>query len=176
MNDLATLTAQPRRIVIAGQSYDLHPLTVGDFGQIQKWLDDQRPDPFDTINAQIEKGRLTSEGRVPYTMAQQKALYQIAVDQTEKGRVLLGTPEAGALLNSAAGTKELLRLSIAKGRPDFTAAEAEALCNVMTAVDVQRVLAAVNAEEMAPDPKAAAGGTTTESPTPLPIGGASSTS
>lgn len=154
MNDLATLAGKPKRLKLGGQVHDVYPLTIADFGQVQSWIDAQLPDPFEAVNEALEKGRLVDGHRVPYTVTQQQFLYRTALEQKTKGRKLLGTPEADAMVQSMEGTKYLLVLSIRKGKPEFSDADAEALWASMTLGDVAQVYQATNADLVMSDPKA----------------------
>ena len=181
MNDLATLGAKPKPLTVGGRTHLIHPLTVDDLGSLQSWVDTQFPDPFDVASNAIERGRPGPEGtRTPYTTAQQKHLYEVALERATRGTPKLGTPEADALLQSAAGVRELLFVAIRKGDPGFTRAAAEALFREMGVGDVARVFRQTNAADVATsDPKAAASSPDGETPTPRarprPTGGPSTT-
>jgi hypothetical protein len=147
MNSLSNLTAQPRKLTVAGQSYDLHPLTLDDLGQLQAWIDGQFPDPFEVIRDAIARNN--------YTVAQQQYLFGQAMEMATRPRRLIGTPEADRLLQSLDGTKKLLTLSIRKGRPEFTDGEAEDLYKAMDLVSLQAAFVATEATLVMGDPKAA---------------------
>ena len=126
MNDLATLTGQPvRSLKVDGQAYDLHPLTLDDYGRLQAWVDRQFPDPFDVVSAQIERGRLVvdadgNESRVPYPMAQQQYMLRSGARTVEPGPAADRHAEADAKVQATEGVQEMMFLSITKGRPAFT--------------------------------------------------------
>lgn len=160
MNDIATLTGQAARSIrVDGQAYDLHPLTLDDYGRLQAWVDRQFPDPFDVVSAQIERGRLVvdadgNESRVPYPMAQQQYMLKLALEQASQGRRLIGTPEADTKVQATEGVQEMMFLSITKGRPAFTRAECKALFARLTVAQVAAIFSATNADMVLGDPKA----------------------
>lgn len=162
MNDLASLTGQSvRSLRVDGQAYDLHPLTLDDYGRLQAWVDRQFPDPFEIVSAQIERGRLVvaddgTESRVPYPLAQQQYLLKLALETSSQGRRLLGTPEADQKVQAVEGIQEMMTLSIRKGRPEFTTADAKALYSKLTVAQIARIFSATNADLVLSDPKAPA--------------------
>lgn len=151
MNDLRTLTAQPRPLVVDGETYMVHPLDMNGWGAIQAWLDAQRPDPFDIVKKAIDKGG--------FTVAQQQYMIKEAIDKAMEPKPLLGSVEADAILLSIPGYTQVLYQSIHKGRPDFTEADAAELAAKLTATDFANVNMSTNLDLMATDPKA-------ESPSP----------
>ncbi|WP_422924504.1 hypothetical protein [Singulisphaera sp. PoT] len=151
MNDLSSLTGQAKRLTVGGEVFDLHPLTIDDFGKLQEWVDRQYPDPFDLVNKQISAGRVTldddgKEKREEYNVTQQQFLFRIAMEQSSNCKHLIGRPDADALLSTLEGVKQLLLLSIRKSRPDFTDEDADRLYRRMTIGDVARVYQATNAD------------------------------
>lgn len=155
-NDFATLTAAPRPLTIGGQTYQLHPLTIGDLGRLQAWLETQLPDP---VAAALK--HCTPD--VP--VATQKFMLAEAIAQASKPRIKLGTPEADVLINSFGGVCEMLILSIRKGDSNFNRDDAERLFDVMTPADIVRAMSLTGTDLVMsgadPDPKA----TTTPTPT-----------
>lgn len=146
MNDLRTLTAQPRPLTVDGETYMVHPLDMDGWGAIQAWLDAQRPDPFEIVKKAIEKGG--------FTMQQQQYMISQAIEKAMEPKPLLGSVEADALLMSIPGYTQVLYQSIRKGRPDFTEADASALAAKLTAADFANVTISTNLDLMASDPKA----------------------
>lgn len=144
MNSLSILTGQPRLMTIDGERYEIHPLNLGDFGQLQAWVDAQAVDPFDIANEEIDKRK--------YPVAQQKYLLEIAMNLRSRGTPQLGTPEADAKLYSHQGLKQILWHSVRKGRPDFTLAQAEALFNRLTVGDLTRMIQDTNVNMVADAP------------------------
>jgi hypothetical protein len=164
MNDVATLTAQPRALTVDGETYLVHPLTIEEFGQLQGWVDAQFPDPMELAQRAIEGGN--------YTVAQQQYLMKVAMEMAAKGKRLLGTPDADEKVYSIDGTKEILYFSIRKGRPEFTRADAAALYAKLRVADIERVYSHTNVDMVAADPKAGPGnGTPTPSPEKASTGG-----
>jgi hypothetical protein len=162
MNDLATLTAQPRTLDVGGRAYQVHPLTLDDLGALQKWVNDQLPDPLALVRGQLDG----------FSPEQQKFLLKEAIDAARRGKPRLGTPEADALTGSLEGLRELLFLAIRRGDPAFTREAAAGLCGQLTMTDLAAVFGTAYGVAPGGDgPKAPAAG----APAPA-AGGPSSTS
>ena len=153
MNDLSTLTMQPKTLTVDGREYKVHPLTLGDFGALQAWVDSQIPDPCLAAKKAINSGGLN--------MAQQQCFIREAL-QLASRRHLIGTPEADALIRSVEGMKYTLYLSIRKGDPAFTEKDAEAMFAKMDFMDMASFGQASTLDMVVGDPKE--GGT--NEPTP----------
>ena len=145
MNDLATLTGAPAHVEAGGESHDIHPLTLDDLGQLQAWVDAQRPDPFEVVSRQLAAGK--------WSLEQQKHLLACAVHEASQPKPRLGTPEAAALLNTITGRAEQLYMAIRKGEPDFSRKQALEFYEKLNAAEVARALSAAEAE-LATAPKA----------------------
>jgi hypothetical protein len=152
--------AMPRTLTVGERSYQIHPLTVDDtMVDLQAWVDQQFPDPFDVVNEQIERGRLVTNARgepdrEPYPMIVQQFMLKSAIDTANSGKRLVGTPTADAKLASAAGVAEQIYLSIHKGDPAFTRAQAAELFDLLSVAQVSAVFTATNLAEVISDPKA----------------------
>src|SRR5688572_23179921 len=105
MADLATLTGQPAVLTVDGREYRVHPLTVSDFGALQRWLNDRAPDPLAAIREGLEKLPIEA----------QKYAIREAMAEARKPKPGLGSPEAIALLGTYEGTIELVYLVIRRG-------------------------------------------------------------
>lgn len=145
MSSLSSLTAQPRKLRVGEKTYDLFPLTLEELGQLQGWVDSQFPDPIQVVADAIGKGN--------YTVAQQQYLMKQALELASRPKSLIGTPEADRLLQSTEGTKRLLLLSIRKGRPDFTEAEAAELLKDLNGGHVEAAFSATGVDQVIHDPK-----------------------
>jgi hypothetical protein len=158
MNDIASLTGQPRplKVRVAGEprTYEVYPLTLDDLGRLQAWVDAQFPDPFAAVQAAIDRGN--------YTVPQQHFLLRTAAELATSRRRLIGTAEADALLVSIDGVKEILKLAIRKGRPEFSDDEARELFLHMGMADLEALFGATGVEMVLHDPK---GGPTTSGAT-----------
>lgn len=152
MDDLGSLMGAPKRIMLGAASYVVSPLTIGDLGKFQEWIDWQT-DPFRLVQEAIERG--------DYTIAQQKYMFEAATNAARK-RVLLGMPEADALMTSMDGVLRLLTISIGKADPSFTEARARVLYDKMSMGDIRMLMESTGAALVMSDPKAATGGQTTE--------------
>lgn len=119
IKSLARLTGQPTTLEVDGERYDVHPLSFGDLGSLQAWIDGRRADPFATLAAQLGTGR--------FSVAQEKHMMALALEQATRPGPPLGTPEADAMLNTLEGYAEVLYLTIRKGRPGFTREDASRL-------------------------------------------------
>jgi hypothetical protein len=154
VSDLLSVTATPRALRIGGEEHRLSPLTVDDFGELQAWVDSQFPDPFEVANAVIARG--------DYTVPQQQFFYRLAMEQSTRGKRLIGSsPEADDMVRSLEGTIQLLWISVRKAEPGFTPDDAVRLRKKMSFGDIARVFQVTNADMVLSDPKASppAGGT-----------------
>lgn len=150
LNDVATLAGVKRTpLVIGGETYDVYPLTIEDYGELQNWLDTQYPDPLAIAAEEMRLGR--------FNHPQQQFLLRTAMELKAKARVKIGSPEASEQLQSVEGTTEALYLSIRRGRPSFTREEATALFNRLTLAELASVFAATNLNMVMPDPPKAPG-------------------
>lgn len=172
IDDLASLAGAPRPLKLAdGTTFRVYPLTIEDLGTLQAWVDAQFPDPFDIASREIDRGRLVldAQGRAsrePYPVAQQQFLLRAAMELKEKGARLIGTPEADAKLQSYEGLKQLLLVSIRKGDPGFSEADADLLYRRMGVGDVAQLVLLTNLSMVTSDPKAGTpGGTETPATT-----------
>lgn len=145
MNNLATLTGQPQTLRVDGEEYQVYPLTFADLGKLQKWIDDQFPDPFEVVSKAIKSGN--------FNYAQQQFMLDKAIDKATKPKHLIGSPEADELLLSAEGYKQVLIHSIRKGDPGFSDEDARSLFEKMTQADVMKLQSASNLDLVANDPK-----------------------
>jgi hypothetical protein len=164
LNRIDRLTGRPLTLAIDGRDYAFHPVTLEDLGAIQRWLDTRTANPLDQLRGKLDG----------FTPEQQRTLLELAIDRMAR-KPVIGSPEAAALLSSAAGIAEFLYLSVRKGDPDFTREDAERLLGKLDAA----TLAQVSTEAMGrvlgerDDPKAA--GPANGHP-PRSTGGTSSTS
>lgn len=106
MNDLATLTGQPKPLFIDGKRYWLYPQTLYTLGRFQAWLDMQTTDPEDAVCAAI--------GDFPAQA--QHYLLDRGVRRAQRRRPLIGSRAAEELAYSVGGISELLYLSLRRGR------------------------------------------------------------
>jgi hypothetical protein len=119
-NDLAKLSGQPDQLTIDGRTFDLYPLTLGDLGALQAWLNSHVPDPFDALKGRVE--HLDVDVR--------KYLYDKAMQEARTPRhVRFESAEGLSLLFSPEGLKRLLHLRIKHGDPGFTIEKAGELCD-----------------------------------------------
>lgn len=139
MNDAATVFGKPTAVTVGGKTYQFHPTSFDDHGDVQTWLDEQQKDPFAIVQEQIAKGRFSVEI--------QKYMVKSALELASRSRVLVGSPEADALLDSVEGKAFLIYLSIKKGDPKFKPEQAvellrqldhEARTKAIAAADVLR--------------------------------------
>jgi hypothetical protein len=149
ISDLSALTAQPSPLKVRGRTYWVHPLTVEEIAGLQSWVDAQFPDPFELVRNELD--------RRAYNMAQQQFLLEKALEKASAGRRLIGTPEADRVLQSMAGTQQLLYASIRKGDPEFTEEQAEELSHWMTLGDLERLHHATTLSMVFADPKESSG-------------------
>jgi hypothetical protein len=152
MNDAATVTGTPAATyVVEGREYRFHPLTFQDHGELQAWLDRQQPDPFGILE------RVLAARSFPIEV--QKFLARSALELASRHRVLLGTPEADALLGSTEGQVMQAWLSLRHGDPSLTLERAREVLVRIGALARSRALASAGVltaagEEDPSDPKA----------------------
>jgi hypothetical protein len=158
--DLATLTAQPVRIRLAGAEYLATPLTLADRGAVQARIKEAVPHPVDAIRPHIEG--LAPEERKPFLEDARAVL-------NERGwPPRLGTPEGNAVACSDPGCLvEILHRSLGREQAGFTKDHAERLFRSLSDAEVGSVIEA--AFELAPrdedgPKKGRAGATTAASP------------
>lgn len=145
MSELTTLTAQPSPMTIDGETYMVHPFDMNDWGELQAWVDRQHPDPFEIVKAAIAKGG--------FTFAQQQFMLKEALEKASKPKCKIGTVEADELTMSMEGMRQVLFLSIRKGRPGFTEADAADLSTKLSMVDVANLAQSSTLDMLVSDPK-----------------------
>jgi hypothetical protein len=150
MNSLPDLAGKPRPLTVRvngeARVYDVHPLTVDDIASLQGWVDAQYPDPFAAASAAMAK--------FDFTVEQQKYILSTAMQQATR-RNPIGTPEADRVLFGFEGSLQLMKLSIRKGRPDFSDEEAAEIRHWMTLADLQALEHYTGAELLRHDEKKA---------------------
>lgn len=144
MANLARLSGQPIPLTIGEKTYQIYPLTLAELGKLQAWVDAQYRDPVEIAEEHME-------GR---SMAQQKFLMSIALEQAAKPKPRIGSDEAGELLRSIRGTMEIIYLGIQKGDPDFTHEQAMAVLGDLTEMQLLKMFSATEVEKVIGDPKA----------------------
>ncbi len=168
--DLATLTAKPRTLNVAGRAYKIHPLKISDLGELQNWVNEQLPDPIDAC--------VSSPGYAKLPPEEKKYLLRVGAELAARGKRKLGSPEATELINSVDGVREMLFLSIKDGDPSFTRDDAAKVASRLTPNDINMAFsvafgvdtAEMISDEGNPDPKAGkesgiGGGSSTTWPT-----------
>ncbi len=151
MNDPATLNGAPRSLTVAGVTYQVHPLTFADLGELQIWIEAQYPDPITVAAAALAK--------LPTSL--HKHLTTAALELASRPKPRLGTPEADRLLLSPEGFGELLRITIQKGDPSFTREQARLLFADMSLAQAAQVLKLTGLDlvvEPQPSPSQCGGG------------------
>jgi hypothetical protein len=156
MNDLATLNGRGRPLSVDGATYLLYPLTIADLGELQAWVEAQWPDPLLKVRERLDE----------FPPALQRELVREAAALAARPKPRIGTPEADALVFSAAGWQEIAYLSIRKGRPDFTREQAARLCARLTEGELARVYSQTGVELVLSDPKGSGPVETEATPTP----------
>ena len=149
MNDPRTLAGRPIRLRAAGCEYEVWPLTLADFGDLQSWVDAQFADPFDIASDAIARG--------DYTPAQEQYLLRMAMERACAPKPQIGAaPEADAMVRSMAGIKEMLYLAIRKGDAFFTREHAASLYAALSPGQIAAVFQETGAELLVSDPPRAA--------------------
>lgn len=153
MNDLKTVNGRPTPLAVGADTYDVYPLTLADWGDLQAWVETQLPDPFAIAREQMTSGA--------WSQKQQEFLLRVAAEIASKPKPRLGSPEADAIVNTPAGQAEILYLSIRRGRPGFSRADATDLYARMMDADLLAASIATTAGMVVGDPKGSATGTPT---------------
>jgi hypothetical protein len=143
MSNLTTLTGSARTVVLAGESYQVYPLTLADLGELQAWLDTQLPDPLALVRRHIDAANVPME--------QAKFLYAEALREASKTRIHLSSPEALPYINGANGVIELLFLAIRKGRPNWSRDQARTVFESLTPADIQRLQSLTELDQVVPE-------------------------
>jgi hypothetical protein len=150
------LAATPTPIPFDGEVYEVHPLTIAEQGQLQKWLESQLPDPWASLQKNLENTSLPMEV--------QKFLYRTALDLAGRKRIFLHTVEGANYVNTFEGMVEVMYLGVVKGRPDFTRDKAREILSRYTQKQLMVIAGRLKqATELdlvleEGDPKAKAGG------------------
>jgi hypothetical protein len=142
MSNLTSLTGSPRTVTLGGEPYQVFPLTLADLGELQAWLDTQLPDPLAVVKRHIDSGGVPME--------QAKFLYSQALAEATKTRLHLSSPDSLPYLNSPAGVCQMLLLTVRKGRPGWTLADAQALCGKLTPADIMRLQTITELDKVLP--------------------------
>jgi hypothetical protein len=150
MNDAATVMNSPVPLKVGDEEYLLYPLNFDDHGAVQRWLDEQVRDPLEIVRQRIDAGG--------FSMEIQKYMVKAAIEVAARSRILIGTAEADALLDTIEGKAEMLYLSIRKGDPKFTYDRAMDLLRKMDQTAREAAAAAENVLRADSDPKAQASG------------------
>jgi hypothetical protein len=129
VNDLATLTGQPRPLKIQSKTYWLYPQTLFTLGRFQVWLDQQNPDPEESICRNLTE----------FAPQVQRYLLERGLERALRGRPVIGSPRAHFMTHSIGGITELLYLSIRRGRK-FTRSQASLLYGHLGRYGVRTVL------------------------------------
>lgn len=137
VNDIATLTATPRTVKLAGRNYSVRPLTLGDYGKLQAWLESQMPDTLGLVLSHCRDG-------VPVPL--QKHMISEALQQASRPRIKLGSPEADAMLATMDGAKQMIRLGISRCDPTFDDAAAQALFEQASAEELAAAIQVMTAD------------------------------
>lgn len=134
--NLAELTGQQKIIRVGGREYQAYPLTLDDQGELQAWIDQYSVDPFDVLAQQLAK-------RV-WPQAVQEQMTKLAYEHAMRGKPLLGTVQAQALLASLEGRQMIFWLSIRKGDPSFSQDEAADLLRQLDTEAQEKIRAAAD--------------------------------
>jgi hypothetical protein len=161
-SSLADLTSRPIQLRVEVKDdrgeptgeileYLVHPLSFGEDGELQRWIDSCFPDPYakawDAIQRQRDKGK-------PFNTAQEKHILSDAARLAMQPRHMIGTPEADELLMSIEGLKRVVLHGIRKGDPTFDEEKAERLVKHMDMVDIVKTYVATQVNMLISDPKA----------------------
>lgn len=107
MSDILDFVPQSTAITVGGKVYNILPFTLNEMARLQKWIDASSPNPFTFL---VEKlGTMSAETR-------RSVLQEMKTYKSPK----LGTEEAGEILQSFDGTKEIFRIAVQRADPSVT--------------------------------------------------------
>jgi hypothetical protein len=161
-NSIADLTSRPVKLRVAVKDdageptgevleYTIYPLTFADQGNLQRWVDEQFPDPFDAAWEAINRAKVAGK---PFNVAQEQFMLKNAAELAMNPRHLIGTPAADMLLFSEEGLKRIMIEGIRKGDSSFDEAAADRLLKHMDPGDAARVYGITQMNLVLNDPKA----------------------
>ncbi len=111
---LLDLFPQPRALPFAGGTVRVRPFTLGQLAELQGWLAELVPHPFEAGQAAFAQA----------DPADLPALVAAAIVQADGWPVALGSRLGDILLSTPAGRRELARLALGDLNPGFDPAEA----------------------------------------------------
>lgn len=123
MRLITSIYPAPIKVTLAGRSYLVDEITIGDVVQLQAWLDERAPSPLDAIRDEIEG--LSPEAR-------ERALWR-AWDALEAPPLAWGSARANELFETGEGIVEIFRVILKHHYPRL-AADPEALLSLVERV------------------------------------------
>ena len=129
MGTLATATKASLTVEVEGKKYVLSPLELGDFGDVQLWLE----------NLSYEKARrkIKALGDIATPEMQERI---IAKADEESNAVTIGDAKSSEILATVEGTGYLLWLSLRKCHPEITREAALHLISLDSIAEWQKML------------------------------------
>jgi hypothetical protein len=159
--DSATLSNAPREVSIAGKTYMVSALELGEWGKLQAWLRDHAKDPVVAAMESLNRARASG---VEVTPEDRKALLEDARSEAKVWPPRVGSGAWLDLLTETDGASaQFLRAVLRKHQPDLTDADADRLCRDASPEESWAVIR--RALGYVPVPKAEGAG---ETPTPPP--------
>lgn len=138
---------KPKVLKIGDQCYELYPLKLDDFAELQAWINSQYRSPLDIVREDFAKAPDY------WNMTRQEFALRTAIEKATAGAPRIGSPAADALLLTHDGQAVQLYLSIRKGKPEFTLDDARKLVVDNAAGMHTEILSATNADMVMHDPK-----------------------
>ena len=121
---IAQMTATAREVVIGGETYTIHPLTLGDYGAFEEWM---RTKIISAAKDACSAPRGNTMSKADVILLNQQ-LNRDAINVAAS--FAFSSTRARPMMMSVAGQLELVRLSLSKGQPLITSQEiAEKLKN-----------------------------------------------
>jgi len=111
--DLPQITAAPSEIDFEGKTYRLTPLADQDFGEFQRWMQDNY----------IDLAKRNLDG---LSEADRSSFLAHAYDEAAK--LTLDSPETLRIMRTVDGAAKLLWLSLRREHPELTFQDAKVLC------------------------------------------------
>lgn len=126
MHDIHAIDERPTPLTVGDTTYQLYDLSWHDLATLQAWVDSKYRDPRELVTEHL----LGIGARLPIEV--QKFMVREAIEMARRPKPLLGMAEASAQLLSVEGLQQIVLLSIRKGDPTFSDADAEALFRKLT--------------------------------------------
>ena len=129
MGTLGTATKAPLTVEVEGKKYTLSPLELGDFGEVERWLE--------MLPYEKARRKIAALGEV-VTPEIREAIIALADAQSQASS--FGDAKSSQVLTTVEGTGYLLWLSLRKCHPEITREAALHLISLDSIAEWQKML------------------------------------